>query len=144
MTATVFRQSYMTQRPSLFTLNSYCAIVFSFALMFANGWFTAWDGFCGASACWLSITHYYYHAYGMHPLRFLGACVWFFSLFVWYSGLLLALYNYNDLVGPGLSFVQFLGSFSLGLFCVLVVFPAALPYTVRLVRRLQYQFTRSW
>ena len=37
-----------------------------------------------------------------------------------------------------------LGSFSLGFFCVLVVFPAALPHTVRLVRRLQYQFTRSW
>jgi len=28
MTATVFRQSYMTQRLSLFTLISYCAIVF--------------------------------------------------------------------------------------------------------------------
>jgi len=50
MTATVFRQSYMTQRPSLFTLISYCAIV----LMFANGWFTACDSFYGASACWLS------------------------------------------------------------------------------------------
>jgi len=37
MTATVFPQSYMTQRPSLFTLISYCAIVFSFALIFANG-----------------------------------------------------------------------------------------------------------
>jgi len=37
MAATVFRQSYMTQRPCLFTLISYCAIVFSFALMFANG-----------------------------------------------------------------------------------------------------------
>jgi len=36
MTATVFRQSYMTQRPSLFTLISYCAIVFSVALMFAS------------------------------------------------------------------------------------------------------------
>jgi len=47
MTATVFRQSYMTQHPSLFTLISYCAIVFSFALMFANGWFTACDGFYG-------------------------------------------------------------------------------------------------
>jgi len=53
-TATVFHQSYMTQRPSLFTLIGYCAIVFSFALMFANGWFTACDGFYGASACWLS------------------------------------------------------------------------------------------
>jgi len=54
MTATIFRQSYMTQRPSLFTLISYCAIVFSFALIFANGWFTACDGFYGASACWMS------------------------------------------------------------------------------------------
>jgi len=54
MTATVFRQSYMLQHPSLFTLISYCDIVFSFALMFANGWFTSCDGFYGASACWLS------------------------------------------------------------------------------------------
>ena len=53
MTATVFRQFYMAQRPSLFTLISYCAIVFSFALMFANDWFTACDDFYGASACWL-------------------------------------------------------------------------------------------
>jgi len=44
----------MTQLPSLFTLINYCAIVFSFALMFANGWFTSCDGFYGASACWLS------------------------------------------------------------------------------------------
>jgi len=36
MTATVFHQSHMTQRPSLFTLISYYAIVFSFALMFAD------------------------------------------------------------------------------------------------------------
>jgi len=42
------RQSYMTQRPSLFSLISYCAIVFSCALMFANGWFTACDGFYDA------------------------------------------------------------------------------------------------
>jgi len=54
MTATVFHQSYMTQRPSLFTLISFCAIVFSFALIFANGSFTACDGFYGASAYWLS------------------------------------------------------------------------------------------
>ena len=54
MTATVFRQSYMTQRPSLFTPISYYAIVFSFALIFANGWFTACDGFYSASAYWLS------------------------------------------------------------------------------------------
>jgi len=53
MTATVFRQSYMTQRPSLFTPISYCAIVFSFALIFANGWFTSCNGFYDASACWL-------------------------------------------------------------------------------------------
>ena len=44
----------MTRRLSLFTLISYCAIVFSFALIFAYGWFTACDGFYGASACWLS------------------------------------------------------------------------------------------
>jgi len=40
MTAMVLHQSYVTQRPFLFTLISCCAIVFSFALMFANGWFT--------------------------------------------------------------------------------------------------------
>jgi len=53
MTAAAFRQSCMTRRPSLFTLISYCAIVFSFALIFVNSWFTACDGFYGA-ACWLS------------------------------------------------------------------------------------------
>jgi len=31
-----------------------------------------------------------------------------------------------------------------GLFCLLGVFPAGLPHTVGLVRRLQYHFTRSW
>jgi len=51
MTATVFRQSYMTQRPSLFTQISYCAIVFPFAPMFAGGWLTSCNGFYGASAC---------------------------------------------------------------------------------------------
>jgi len=54
MTATVFCQSYMTQRASLFTPISYYAIVFSFVIIFANGWFTASDGFYGASAYWLS------------------------------------------------------------------------------------------
>ena len=54
MTATVFRQSYMTQTPPLFTLINYCAIVFSFAPMFANYWLTVCDGFYDASACWLS------------------------------------------------------------------------------------------
>jgi len=54
MTGTVLHQSYMTQRPSLFALISCYAIVFSFALMFANGWFAKCDGFYGASACWLS------------------------------------------------------------------------------------------
>ena len=39
---------------SLFTLIRYCAIVFSFALIFANGWFTVRDGVYGTSACWLS------------------------------------------------------------------------------------------
>jgi len=46
--------AYMTQCPSLFTLISYCAIAFSFALMFANGWFTACDDCYDASACRLS------------------------------------------------------------------------------------------
>ena len=54
MTAMVLHQSYMTQRPSLFTLISYCAIVFSFALILGNGLFTSCDDFYGASACWLS------------------------------------------------------------------------------------------
>jgi len=40
MTAMVLHQSYVTQRNSLFTLISYYVIVCSFALMFANGWFT--------------------------------------------------------------------------------------------------------
>jgi len=44
----------MTQRPSLFTPISYYVIVFSFALIFANGWFTACDDFYGASAYCLS------------------------------------------------------------------------------------------
>jgi len=66
MTATVFRQSYMTQSPSLFTLINYCAIVFSFALMFANGWFTACDGFYDASACWLSHMKQYTMPYVIH------------------------------------------------------------------------------
>jgi len=39
MTTMVPHQSYMTQHPSVFTLNSYCAIAFSFALMFTNDWF---------------------------------------------------------------------------------------------------------
>jgi len=54
MTATVFRQSYMTQRPYLFTLMNYYSIVFPLALTFANGWPTAYNGFYDASACWLS------------------------------------------------------------------------------------------
>jgi len=54
MTTTVFRQSCMTQCPSLFALLSYCAIVLSFALIFANGWFAACDGLYGSSASWLS------------------------------------------------------------------------------------------
>jgi len=37
--------TYVTQRPSWFTLISYCALVFSFALMFAHSWFTQCDGF---------------------------------------------------------------------------------------------------
>jgi len=64
MTATVFRQSYMTQRPSLFTLISYRVIVFSFALIFANGWFTACDGllwcFCLLAESYETINHYHF------------------------------------------------------------------------------------
>ena len=42
-------------------------------------------------------------------------------------------------------FLQFQVSFHLFIFVVVLgEFPAALPYTVRLVRRLQCQFTRSW
>jgi len=40
MTAMVLHQSYMTQHLSLFTLISCYAIVFSFALMYTDGWFT--------------------------------------------------------------------------------------------------------
>ena len=40
--------------PLFVTLINYCAIVFSFALIFANCWLTACDGFYDASACWLS------------------------------------------------------------------------------------------
>jgi len=40
MTPMVFHQSCMTQYHSLFTLVSYYAIIFSFALMFIDGWFT--------------------------------------------------------------------------------------------------------
>jgi len=40
MTVMVFHQSYRTQFHSLFTLISYYAIIFSFALMFTDGWFT--------------------------------------------------------------------------------------------------------
>jgi len=40
MTAMVLHQSCMSQYHSLFTLISYYAIIFSFALMFTDGWFT--------------------------------------------------------------------------------------------------------
>ena len=84
MTATIFRQSYMTQRPSLFTLINYCAIVFSFALMFANGWFTACDGFYDAFPCWLVIwnnkplTTDFVHlcGRGVHGLDFWTSWIW--------------------------------------------------------------------
>jgi len=39
MATVVPHQSNMTQHPSFFTLISYCAIAFSFALMFTKGWF---------------------------------------------------------------------------------------------------------
>jgi len=40
MAVMVLYQSYMTQYHSLFTLISYYALIFSFALMFIDGWFT--------------------------------------------------------------------------------------------------------
>ena len=53
MTAMVFRQSYMTQRPSVYTDQLLCHCVFICSNV-ANGWLTACDGFYDASACWLS------------------------------------------------------------------------------------------
>jgi len=47
MTSMVLHQSYMTQYHSLFTLISCYAIVFSFAVMFTDGWFT----YCGMAFC---------------------------------------------------------------------------------------------
>ena len=64
--------------------------------------------------------------------------------FFWYGGLLLAHYNYNGLVAPRLSFVQYLVSFHLVCFCVLAVFSAALPYTVHLVTNLQGLGKTRW
>ena len=52
-----------------------------------------------------------------------------FNQFVSYGGLLLALYDCNGLVAPGLSLNNFWVHFNS--VCFLVVFPAALPYTVR-------------
>jgi len=40
MITIVLHQSYVTQHPFLFTLIIYCATAFSFAVMFANCWFT--------------------------------------------------------------------------------------------------------
>jgi len=57
MTATVFRQSCMTQHPFLFAPISYYAIVFSFALIFANGWFTVCD--CLLAESHETINHYH-------------------------------------------------------------------------------------
>jgi len=51
MTAMVFHQFYMTQHHSLFTLISCYDIIFSFALMFTDRWFTSCAmAFCIASA----------------------------------------------------------------------------------------------
>jgi len=47
MTAMVFHQSYMTQHHSLFTLICYYVIIFSFVLMFTDGWFT----YCAMAFC---------------------------------------------------------------------------------------------
>jgi len=61
-------------------------------------------------------------------------------LFFLYGVLLLALYNYHGRVVPQLSLYNVWFHFTRFVF----VFPAAPSHTVRLVRRLQYQFTRSW
>jgi len=46
MTAMVLHQSYMTQQPSVYTVQLH-ATVFSFTLMFTDGWFTQRAmGFC--------------------------------------------------------------------------------------------------
>ena len=53
------------------------------------------------------------------------------------------LYNYNGFVAPRLNFDNFRFHCTSFFVVELGEFPAALPYTVRLVRRLQYQVTRS-
>jgi len=62
------------------------------------------------------------------------------GFFFLYGGLLLALYNCNGLVASRLSLYNLWLQFTRYVY----VFPAALPHTVRLARRLQYQFIRSW
>ena len=52
------RHGLSPQRPSLFTLINYCAIVFSFALMFANGWLTALWCFCLLAESYETIKHW--------------------------------------------------------------------------------------
>ena len=67
-----------------------------------------------------------------------------YNLTFLYGALSLALCNCNGLVAPRLSFVQCLVLFDSVCFCVLDVFPVARLHTVRLVRRMQFQFTWSW
>ena len=84
----------------------------------------------------------------IHQHRGGGTChektkVWSAEVFVWYGDLLLAFYNYHGLVAPRFSLYNFWFHTYSVCFCVQGVFPAALPYTVYLVRRPQYLFTRS-
>jgi len=77
---------------ALVTLISY-AIVFSFTLIFANGWFTACDGFYGASAClaesYETINHYHYYIWNVTSARewdFTGQMVWWHCAFAQLGG----------------------------------------------------------
>jgi len=54
MTAMVFHQSNVTQHLSLLSLISYCAIAFSFALVFTKLVVLSAMASYSASACWLS------------------------------------------------------------------------------------------
>jgi len=56
----------------------------------------------------------------------------------------MALYNYSGFVAPRLSFAQSLVSIDSVHFVFWVCSLQALLHTMRLVTRLQHQFTRSW
>jgi len=76
MTATVFRQSYMTQRRSLFTLICHCVFIcsnFRSWLAYCMRWLL-WC-FCLSAESYETKNHYHYHAsswtyliHGTHPI----------------------------------------------------------------------------